>query len=110
MKIKYLKYKLLTFTLLCFGFISISQNRIDGKITDYKSNEALVGANVVIKEENIGTTTDFEGKFSIEFKKLPIKIEFSYISEHIQNYSQSFSIDFLRKSSFSKFSTLHKVI
>ena len=79
MKIKYLKYKLLTFTLLCFGFISISQNRIDGKITDYKSNEALVGANVVIKEENIGTTTDFEGKFSIEFKKLPIKIEFSYI-------------------------------
>ena len=79
MKIKYLKYKLFTFTLLCFGFISISQNKIDGKITDYKSNEALVGANVVIKEENIGTTTDFEGKFTIEFKKLPIKIEFSYI-------------------------------
>ena len=79
MKIKHLKYKLLIFTLLCFGFISISQNIINGKITDYTSNEPLVGANVVIKVENIGTTTDFDGKFSIEFKKLPITIECSYI-------------------------------
>ena len=95
MRIKYLKYNLLIFTLLCFGFISISQNRINGIITDFKSDEPLVGANVVVKEENIGTTTDFDGKFSIEFKKLPIIIECSYIGYVSKNITINNSNSYL---------------
>ena len=43
-----------------FGF---SQNRISGEVSDGQTNETLIGANIIIEDENNGTSTNINGKF-----------------------------------------------
>src|SRR5690349_19124528 len=38
---------------------------ISGRITDSKSGETIIGANVLIQDSGIGSPTNVEGKFSI---------------------------------------------
>ena len=49
---------LLLFSLL-FSSICLSQIVVKGKISDKLSKEELIGANVVSKLQNVGTTTDY---------------------------------------------------
>ncbi len=72
--------------LCCFLFIStlfnchvIAQNIIKGSVIDQNSNELLIGANIIIKNQNTGTTTDYNGEFSLKTEILPINIECSFI-------------------------------
>lgn len=57
------------FTKICFVFMimlstySFSQTKISGIIIDVENNEPLPGANVFVKGTQVGTTTDFDGKF-----------------------------------------------
>lgn len=54
-------------------------NRISGIITDEKG-EAAIGASVKVKGTNIGTITDFNGKFNLALKDSdPRELEISYI-------------------------------
>jgi iron complex outermembrane receptor protein len=56
--------------LLCafFSFtVAIAQNNISGVVTD-STNESLPGANVIEKGTTNGTTTDFDGNFSLTVK------------------------------------------
>ena len=59
------------FTLLLCAFFSVtvafSQNSISGVVKD-STNESLPGANVIEKGTTNGTTTDFEGNFSLTVK------------------------------------------
>ena len=56
--------------LLCAIFsmqIALAQNTVSGTVTD-TNNEALPGANIVEKGTKNGTSTDFDGKFSLTVK------------------------------------------
>ncbi|HZY78630.1 MAG TPA: outer membrane beta-barrel protein [Cyclobacteriaceae bacterium] len=57
------------FTLSLFSLLSLTawaQNgTIDGQVVDVKTNEAIIGANVVIEGTTVGAATDIEGKFTI---------------------------------------------
>lgn len=60
-----MKKHLWIFSLLffCASFVT-AQRTVTGTIID-ETNEALIGANVVVKGTTIGTVTDIEGKYSI---------------------------------------------
>ena len=58
--------KLLTkqFLLLVFllsASFTFGQQSVSGKVTDAKTNEPLIGANILIKGTSIGTITDLDG-------------------------------------------------
>jgi len=53
---------------------------LSGRITDAKTGEAMIGATIVIKGTTTGTTTDLDGKFSLEVKQsLPFTILISIV-------------------------------
>ncbi len=56
----------LALTLCSASLVTIAQNgSINGQITDYKTKEGLIGANVVIQGTSVGAATDIEGNYSI---------------------------------------------
>jgi len=58
--------RFLTLSFLFFTSVAaFGQGSIGGTITDAKSGEAIIGANVVIAGTTTGTATDIEGKFVI---------------------------------------------
>lgn len=66
--------------LLFITKIGFGQTNISGIIYDGQTNETLIGANIIIKGENNGTSTNYEGKFTILTNKdLPIEIIISYL-------------------------------
>ncbi len=57
--------KLLLLSLFWLCFLSAqAQSKIEGKVTDTQSGEALIGVSVFVKGTNIGAITDVEGKFN----------------------------------------------
>ncbi|NRD22242.1 TonB-dependent receptor [Winogradskyella litoriviva] len=75
------------FSLLLMLFFSIcafaQQIDINGIVTTESDGMPLPGANVLIKGTNRGTTTDFDGKFTIKASRGE-QIEFSYIGLETQ--------------------------
>lgn len=43
-----------------------SQKKVTGVITDKKTGEPIIGANVIVKGVSVGTTTDIDGNYSLE--------------------------------------------
>ncbi len=68
---------ILLFLFLGFTLIGYAQ-KLTGKVVD-KHNDPIPGANVIVKETNQGTTTDFNGNFSINIKEFPVTIEVSFV-------------------------------
>ena len=72
--------KVLIFYLLLLipiGQVAFSQNVITGTITD-ASGQPLPGATVVIQNTKKGTTTDFDGKYTINASKGEV-LEISFV-------------------------------
>ncbi|MFV0248888.1 MAG: SusC/RagA family TonB-linked outer membrane protein [Tenacibaculum sp.] len=67
----------LTVLLLLLSSILLAQQVISGKVTD-SYNEPLPGVNILIKGTTKGSTTDFEGNYTIRVKKGDTLI-FTYI-------------------------------
>ena len=58
-----------SFILMCVIFttqLGLSQRVVTGNIIDAEYQEALIGANVFVKGQAIGTVTDYDGNFSLE--------------------------------------------
>ena len=68
---------LLVLAFLCPSIL-LSQSTISGIITDAASTLPVPGVNVLIKGTASGTTTDFDGKYSINVKSGDILV-FSYV-------------------------------
>lgn len=71
------------FALSCFLFLMLSmntfaQNNIRGMVKDSRG-ESLIGVNVVIKGTNQGTSTDFNGEFSINTSDKNATLLFTYV-------------------------------
>ena len=69
------------FTLLCFlmlSFASQGQQNVSGVVTDQSSNQPLIGVTVLEKGTTNGTTTDFDGNYTLSVADGAILV-FSYI-------------------------------
>jgi TonB-linked SusC/RagA family outer membrane protein len=58
---------------------ALQQLKITGKITDSSNGEALPGVNIVIQGTTSGTTSDIDGKYSIEVPNGNVSLVFSFV-------------------------------
>ena len=69
-------------TIFLFLFVSILTNAqtftLNGKVVN-KNKKPLPGATILVKEENKGTSTDFDGKFRVNFPEGKYTIQVSFI-------------------------------
>ncbi len=70
--------KIILFTLFLGMTITGYAQKLTGTVVD-QHNDPVPGANVVVKETQQGTITDFDGKFSIDVKEFPVTIEVSFV-------------------------------
>ena len=67
----YMRNTYLVFTLLIILLTgTIYPQKISGVITDFKTAEPLIGANVFVKNRNLGTASNVDGKFSLDLSAL----------------------------------------
>ncbi|OAV76013.1 Outer membrane cobalamin receptor protein, SusC/RagA family [Bacteroidales bacterium Barb7] len=55
------------------------KSRIEGRVLDERTQEAVIGAEVSLLNEKTGAISDADGKFTIEVASLPATIAVSYI-------------------------------
>lgn len=72
-------YKKLLFLLLMLPLSVLAQTTVDGVVVDSKSNQPIPGVNVIIQGTQVGTSTDFDGKFKLTKLKSGDKLVFSFI-------------------------------
>ena len=77
--------KFFTVVFLFVGAVTISAQTVKGKVTD-SSGEALSFMNVVEKGTTNGTTSDFDGNYTINVEN-DTKLVFSYIGFASQEVS-----------------------
>jgi hypothetical protein len=58
-------------------YYNASVDEVSGYVTD--GNEPLVGVSVVVKGTTIGTSTDYDGKYSIKIPKNRGQLQFRYL-------------------------------
>ncbi|MGB8705426.1 MAG: TonB-dependent receptor, partial [Gillisia sp.] len=73
------KFTLVLILSLLFNFSYSQKGKIAGTINDAEVNDVLPFANVVIKGTSTGTTSDFEGDFSLEVEPGTYTIDFSFV-------------------------------
>ncbi len=71
------KFNLLLFLLLSFGVFA-QEMEVTGNITSEEDNLLVPGVNVIVKGSSRGTSTDFDGNYSISVNKGDV-LEFSYV-------------------------------
>ncbi|MEJ1223552.1 SusC/RagA family TonB-linked outer membrane protein [Sediminicola sp. 1XM1-17] len=75
-----MKYTLLILTMIISVANVFGQEfTINGTVKDASINDILPGVNVLVKNQNRGTTTDFDGNFTITNVKVGDVLSFSYI-------------------------------
>lgn len=72
-------YKKLFIALLLMPLTMLAQNTLTGNVTEKASSLPLPGVSVIVKGTTNGTTTDFDGNFTLSNLKSGDVIEFSYV-------------------------------
>jgi hypothetical protein len=62
-----------------FSLATIAQGTIKGVVVDAETNEALIGASVVLEGTTTGTVTDIDGAFTLSVATGDQKVQVSYI-------------------------------
>ena len=73
-----MKKIILFLSFILTATFSFSQIEISGKVTD-NNGMNLPGVTVMIKDQNVGTTTNFDGKYKIVVDETTSSLVFSYI-------------------------------
>ncbi|MBU2995229.1 carboxypeptidase-like regulatory domain-containing protein [Cellulophaga baltica] len=73
-----IKNTLLVLSLL-FSSIIFAQSGVSGTLFDSEANDVLPFANIFVKGSTKGTTSDFDGKYSIELEPGTYTLIFSYL-------------------------------
>ena len=79
MKIRLLLFLFVSSTLTMYS----QQNQVSGTVLSSEDNLPIVGANVLLKGQNSGTSTDFDGNYQISAEKGAVLV-FSYIGFETQ--------------------------
>ncbi|MCL7762327.1 TonB-dependent receptor [Polaribacter sp. Z014] len=92
--------KKITFFLFLFAgiFANAQSLTLKGKVVD-EHHESLPGATILVKENNKGTSTDFDGKFQLNLLKGDYTIQVSYIGYN--TVSKEISLDKNNKIEFT---------
>ncbi len=72
------KFLFLLISLL-FSQIIFSQTGVSGTINDGEFNDVLPFANIIVKDTQKGTTSDFEGKYNLELEPGSYTLVFSFV-------------------------------
>lgn len=72
---------------LFVGFLGAAQTTISGIVIDGEFNEPLPFASVLVRETGSGTTTDFDGAFSIDVTSGAYTLVFSFVGYQTQEIS-----------------------
>lgn len=78
--------------LMLIPFAMFAQQTVKGKVLEKSSGEPLPGVNILVKGTAIGTTSDFDGAFSIEVKDKKAILVFSYLGYKTQEVAASGSL------------------
>ncbi len=74
-----LTFKVFDNNLVVITSKAVQQKKITGTVTDSQTGEGLPGVNVIIEGSTIGTTTDIDGKYSLDFPQESAVLVFSYV-------------------------------
>ena len=75
-----MKKHLLNFIFILFtSFIYSQSGKVTGLIMDGEYDEPMAFANVIVKGSTIGTTTDFDGKYSLDLQPGEYTLTFSFV-------------------------------
>jgi len=75
-----MKKLLSVFITLLIGSVMMAQTAVTGTVKEAKSGQPIPGANIKVSGKSIGTTTDFDGNFSLKVAmNPPFTIEISLI-------------------------------
>lgn len=70
---------------LCFGATMYAQTVVTGTVTDSENNQPIPGVNIRLEGKYIGTSSDFDGNFTLEVTEpLPFKIVFTSVGYEAQ--------------------------
>ena len=70
---------LLTVLVMLFTALAFSQSTVTGTVLDSGLNSPLPGANIIEKGTTNGTTTDFDGNFTLKTRSASGQIVISYV-------------------------------
>ena len=65
--------------LLIFPIAISAQGTISGTITEASTGDPLIGANIIVKGTTTGTTSDFDGNFSLDIDSFPVTLVISSV-------------------------------
>jgi TonB-linked SusC/RagA family outer membrane protein len=85
-------YRILDNHLVVIAPVNSLQQKVTGRITDASTNEPLVGVNVIVEGTTVGSTTDNEGKFSVDVpgsNSVLVITYIGYITEKVKLAGQS---------------------
>ena len=79
--------KMSTCFFLLASLFAFSQQKVSGKVTDAVTGDPLPSVTIQIKGTSSGTTTDFDGNYTITTKTESDALVFSYLGYKTQNVS-----------------------
>ena len=82
---KFSKCLLVLVVFLCTT-IAFSQSTVTGKIIGSDFNEPLPGANIVEKGTSNGTTTDFDGNFTLKTNASTGELVISFVGYNLKRF------------------------
>lgn len=83
---------LVAWMLLAIPFLTHAQNKtITGVVLDSRDETPIIGATIMVKGSNLGSSTDIEGKFSISVPESAKSIEISAVNFATQTFAVSTS-------------------
>ena len=71
--------KVLTLFFLLLTYVSYGQEYISGTVIDGLTKETLIGANIIEIDSKNGTTTNFNGSFTLNISQIPTNIKVTYL-------------------------------
>ena len=81
--------KISTCFFLLASFFAFSQQKVTGTVTDAVTGDALPSVTILIKGTSVGTTTDFDGNYSLTTKTADDALVFSYLGYKSQEVAVS---------------------
>ncbi|UMB53285.1 TonB-dependent receptor [Lutibacter sp. A64] len=82
-------YKFLTLIFVIASFsMNAQKGKVAGSVIDGEYNEPLAFANIIVKGASIGTTSDFDGKYSLELEPGTYTLLYSFIGYDTQELTE----------------------
>ncbi|MEN8185680.1 MAG: TonB-dependent receptor [Bacteroidota bacterium] len=75
-----MKQLIVTFIALFTGTFLFAQTTVSGVVLDSHTEEAIPGVNIRVKGKSTGTSSDFDGKFTLQVSdNVPFSLQFTYL-------------------------------